>query len=53
MKERTLTEKVRALQRANPKLSVADACRLLGKTEEDLQKENPIDFLKDMFGGKK
>ena len=52
----TNLQKVRTLQKANPKLSEREACLLLGIKQADLEKEKlkdleVPDFVNNLFGG--
>jgi hypothetical protein len=52
----TNLQKVRTLQKANPKLSEREACLLLGIKQTDLEKEKlkdleVPDFVNNLFGG--
>jgi hypothetical protein len=54
--EVTNLQKVRTLQKANPKLTEKEACLLLGIKQDDLEKEKLKDieipnFINNLFGG--
>jgi hypothetical protein len=56
MEQVTNLQKVRTLQKANPKLTEKEACLLLGIKQADLEKEkfkdfNVPDFINNLFSG--